>query len=150
MTRIRIREASLTARVWAWVILGLLGLGLTVHHVFPQISRLLLERPATCSMKTLTGVACIGCRGTRSAFAFANGNLVQAFLFNPLIAVLAISVTVWAVVVVVSRKNLDWRLSRPGVRLFWIVAVAIAIGSWIFVICAERVSYNPEPWPIYR
>lgn len=147
MTRSRICEASLLARVWAWTILGLFGLGLTVHHAFPQISQLLLSRPATCSMQTLTGVACIGCRGTRSVIALANGNLLQAFLYNPLILVVAVFVLIWAVCVALTRKNLDWRMSRPSVRLFWIVAAAIAIGSWIFVICAERASYNPEPWP---
>jgi hypothetical protein len=150
VTRIRIRKASRPALVCAWVLLAFLALGLVLHHTLPQIARFALDRPANCSLKTLAGFACVGCRGTRAAFAFANGNLLQAFLFNPLVATLGFCLATWALLVALTRKNLQLRLSGPAVRLFWIAAAAFAVGSWIFVICAERTAYNPGPcpWPM--
>lgn len=140
----------MTARVSAWVLLALGGFGLAMHHAFPIIARFALDRPSSCMMQVVSGIACIGCRGTRSAFSFANGNLLQSFLFNPMVAIGFFGLAVWALVVGTTGRNFDIRLSKPVRVLMWITLIAILAGSWIYVIRAEWAEYRPGPWPLYR
>lgn len=40
-----------------------------------------------CMFKTFTGLDCPSCGATRAAHAILNGNLKEAFLFNPFLAI---------------------------------------------------------------
>ena len=148
MSVIRVCRASAAARVSALCLLVIGGIGITLHHLIPAISVFALNRPAACMLKQASGVACIGCRGTRAVFAFANGHVVQSFLFNPMVALAGAGLFGWAIGVTITARNFDLRLSRPGWRLLWILIVAALAGVWIYVIFAERSEYTPEPWPL--
>lgn len=150
MNAIRVGKASLSARVCAIVITVFAAAGVTIHHLLPAVSRFVLDRPSTCLFKLSSGVACIGCRGTRSAFALANGDLVQCFLFSPMVAIFSFFFVGWAFFVTFTGRNVDILLTPPVRRLFWILVVAVLAGNWIYVICAEQAGYTPPPWPLTR
>jgi len=40
-------------------------------------------RAAECSFRSLTGIPCVGCGGTRATRALSHGRLVEAIRFNP-------------------------------------------------------------------
>lgn len=67
-----------------------------------------LKLPA-CLVNTLTGYYCPGCGGTRMMIALFQGNLYQAFRYNPL---LFITVPVMSLVfcykLMMKKENLVW------------------------------------------
>lgn len=59
-------------------------------------------RAAECSFRSLTGIPCVGCGGTRAAQALSRGQVVEAVGFNPGVVLLFGACFAW----------LGWRLVR--------------------------------------
>lgn len=125
---------SPAVRIAAWVVLSLGVLGILLVNLVPSIERWALDRPATCSLKLLTNFPCLACRGTRSAFAFANGNLLQSFLFNPAAALLAAATLIWSGIVVFRRRSPSLNWPKPFHQLGGILIVAGLVGNWIYIV----------------
>lgn len=81
-------------------LLSVLLLNLTGH---------LVARLATCPLRYLTGLACPTCGGTHAALALAQGNLGEAFRQNPLVALAALGLAIWATYAVVATAVPRWR-----------------------------------------
>jgi hypothetical protein len=61
-----------------------------------------------CGLRTLTGVPCVGCGGTRAMRALAEGRLVEALRFNPAAVLGVFAVAAWVL--------LAWARYRGGVE----------------------------------
>jgi hypothetical protein len=90
-----------------------------------------------CGLRTLTGIPCIGCGGTRAMRALAQGDLIGALAFNPLVFIAACAVPIWlASAWIRHRRFPDTAPLRP-IPLPWIVVglIAILAANWIYLIC---------------
>jgi hypothetical protein len=101
---------------------------------------LLLGLPVPpCTLKTLTGMPCPTCGMTRMADAAVHGRPLEAFLWNPLVALGALGVLGAGAVSGVRRI-----LGRPRLRLvldrLWernlarLAALLALLGGWIYLV----------------
>lgn len=120
--------------VWLLVSLGtFLGLALwfVVRLPTPQ-----------CAFHTLTGLPCVTCGATRSAFQFIHGHFANSLLFNPLAFLAFCSVTIfdlYAATVLITRaprfrlRNLtraEKLLARGG-------GIALLAGNWLYLLATR-------------
>jgi len=127
-----------------WVALGVLGLSFAAFSL-KQNGPAGLPWMPPCLFNRLTGLLCPGCGMTRATWAGFNGNVAQAFRFNPLgmillpLAALALTIEVigW-----VRGRPLPFRLHlglKSGgvlvgmIFLFWIMR---NIPEWPFTLLA--------------
>ena len=117
--------------IWLLVSLGaLLGFALWFAARLPM---------PQCVFHTLTGLPCITCGATRSAFQFLHGHFVASLVFNPLAFITFCSVTIfdlYAVAVLITRAprfrlinftNAEKLLVRGG-------GVALLAGNWLYLL----------------
>jgi hypothetical protein len=117
--------------VWLLVSLGtVLGLALWFAARLPT---------PQCAFHTLTGLPCVTCGATRSAFQFLRGHFAASLLFNPLAFLAFCSVTIfdlYAVAVLIMRAprfrlrnftHAEKLLARGG-------AIALVAGNWLYLL----------------
>lgn len=94
-----------------------------------------LDRPVgLCLFKRLTGIPCPTCGFTRGALNLLQGQLVQAWLCNPLLySVLGIFFAVTIVRVLFGRA-VRIHLSRAERAIAWIVAIVLFFANWAYII----------------
>jgi hypothetical protein len=92
-----------------------------------------------CVFHTLTGLPCVTCGATRSAFQFLHGHFVASLVFNPLAFITFCSVTVfdlYAVAVLITRAprfrlinftDAEKLLVRGG-------GIALLAGNWLYLL----------------
>lgn len=88
-----------------------------------------------CSFKSLTGLPCAFCGGTRSLRALSHFEVAEAFWLNPFVLIAALGLFAWLVVwAVLPRAVTDQWLETLKRRSWgkWIVLLALL--NWIFVI----------------
>jgi hypothetical protein len=120
--------------VWLLVSLGtFLGLALWSAARLPM---------PQCVFHTLTGLPCVTCGATRSAFQFLRGHFVASLVFNPLAFLTFCSVVaydLYALLVLATRaprlrlgnfSRADKRLARAGVSIF-------LAGNWFYLLTAR-------------
>jgi hypothetical protein len=94
-----------------------------------------------CVFKTLTGLPCFTCGGTRPAARLAQLDLQAAFFMNPLVTVAGLAVVPWALA--------DLALWRRGQALSmdvapwakpWLgwLAIVLAIANWAWLLYSGR------------
>lgn len=104
--------------------------------------------PFACPLKSIAGIPCAFCGGTRSVHAWAQGQVLESWLLNPLAAVIAATATLYlpyALFCVVTRAERRLRLTALGpeaspatrwsVRLGLLLAV---LANWIYLIAVGR------------
>lgn len=92
-----------------------------------------------CIFRTLTGLPCPTCGTTRAAVAFLHGDLVSAFVSNPLatlIGILFIAGAPIAALWVVSDGSGVEVPQKPPRWLRWILVGVIAV-NWLYLIFAS-------------
>jgi len=92
-----------------------------------------------CIFRTLTGLPCPTCGTTRAAVAFLHGDLVSAFVSNPLatlIGILFIAGAPIAALWVVSDGSGVEVPQKPPWWLRWILVGVIAV-NWLYLIFAS-------------
>ena len=117
--------------VWFLVSLGtFLGLALWFAARLPT---------PQCAFHTLTGLPCVTCGATRSAFQFIHGHFATSLLFNPLAFLAFCSVTIfdlYALAVLITRAP-RFRL-RNFTRAEKLLArrggIALLAGNWLYLL----------------
>jgi len=86
-----------------------------------------------CSWRLMFGIYCPGCGTTRAYKALMDGNFVDAFLYNPFLFMVTISVVIYIIVTFSKgRVNESLLLSLfKSPKTAWATMV-IFIGVWIF------------------
>ncbi len=102
-------------------------------------------KPPPCSLRTYTGIPCVGCGGTRAMKALAHGEIVAAAKFNPLAVLGVFAVLSWFVWTVATMKMARYQRGQPvkadeqsvgkkGWRWGVVVSVLLLL-NWIYLIC---------------
>ena len=97
-----------------------------------------------CTFHSLTGLPCLTCGATRSAWQFLHGNLTASFRFNPLAfasycGILLFDLYAAAVVLSGGRR---WRVSNFSQREKWVLrslAIMLLAGNWVYLLSAHMV-----------
>ncbi|HAZ65992.1 MAG TPA: hypothetical protein DCY41_04455 [Opitutae bacterium] len=117
-----------------WIPAGVLAAGIAAWSFF----YFGLTTPA-CLFRKLTGVPCLACGGTRCVRSLASFDLLSAFAFSPLVALLALIVCGWATWAVVARLRGDLlrvRLATDDagrIHLRWLAGLALlAHWAWLY------------------
>lgn len=91
-----------------------------------------------CHFRRFTGLPCVSCGSTRCYVAAAHGHLLTAFLYNPLIFVVSVSLLVWGAwsIIATVRRLPGWRveLTRGERRAFAMAVVFTVLANWIYLI----------------
>lgn len=99
-------------------------------------------KPPPCSLRSLTGIPCVACGGTRSVRALAEGQVIDAVIWNPLVVFAVFVIALWFVctllmvgwqggVVEVRAKAVVGKFSQ---RWGFLIAVLLLM-NWIYLIC---------------
>jgi len=102
-------------------------------------------KPPSCSLRTLTGIPCMGCGGTRAMKALAGGEFTAAVQFNPLVVLGVFAIGFWfvwtAATMKMARYQRDWTnkavdRTNPKTAIRWGMVIAVLILlNWIYLIC---------------
>ena len=130
------RKASPSNRRLAAGVLCAILLASAIINLVPAIEEFVLNRPPTCTLKILTNVPCLGCRGTRAGFAFAHGHLGQAIAQNPLATLFGVTVAGWSLLLTVTGRIPTLKLGESWQSLAWVIFGFVLLGNWIYVIAA--------------
>ena len=93
---------------------------------------------AACPLRTLTGIPCPTCGGTRAIVAAARGDWIAALRFNPMLGIagiaLVLGVPLLAGMAVGEWRRPAWdRLATPFVLR---LVAAAALANWLYLIVA--------------
>ena len=86
-----------------------------------------------CLLRNVTGVPCPTCGSTRAVLALADGRVLDAVLFNPLLAVATVVAILWMGV----RRRVELDLTPARRRGLWTVVIALVALNWIYVIAVN-------------
>lgn len=86
-------------------------------------------QPPPCSFRTITGIPCLACGGTRSFIALAHGEWLAALRFNPLVIICVVACAGWLAARVVSRKPV-----KIHTKLTVTIIVLALLANWIWLI----------------
>ena len=102
-------------------------------------------KPPPCSLRTMTGIPCIGCGGTRAMKALAHGEFVAAVKYNPLVVLGVLVVMLWFAWTVATMKMARYQRAWVGksnaqtdrkVARYWGIGIAVLVLlNWIYLIC---------------
>lgn len=128
-----------------WMALWLGAVGLLAAWTFPLWRAFY---PIACPLKSIAGIPCAFCGGTRAVHAWAHGHLLESWLLNPLVAVGAAAATLYlpyALFCVLTRAERRLRLTGFGAESSlmtrWSVRLAAAgvlLANWIYLIAVGR------------
>lgn len=97
--------------------------------------------PPACGFRTVTGLPCVGCGGTRAMRSLAAGHLVEALRYNPGAILAFFASLVWGVVaylryfqVLPAGPTRTWEGRRR--RLYFILSAVITllVLNWIYLL----------------
>lgn len=93
---------------------------------------------ANCPLRDMTGLPCPTCGGTHAAVDLAHGSLFSAFLANPLVAVGAMALGIWAIYALIATLIPNLRhcliLGPKEKRATRILAALFILSTWIWEI----------------
>jgi hypothetical protein len=122
------------ARHAALALLALLLVGTWWLRRFPEAPSSLIQ---PCLMRSLTGLPCPTCGGTRAMLALSRGSWLEALAANPLVTVGTFALAAGGVAALVVTVRPRWRRkceASPGDgRRFALVLLAATVASWIWV-----------------
>lgn len=104
-----------------------------------------------CSLRTLTGVPCVGCGGTRAMKALSRGEIREAAGFNPLVVLAVGGIVLWFVWTVSTARLARFQCEeKPGggsgamgpsgklgkTGKWWgVVITVLVLLNWLYLLC---------------
>jgi len=102
-------------------------------------------KPLPCSLRTLTGIPCIGCGGTRTMEALSRGEIVEAAQFSPLVVLGVFAVLIWFAWTVATMKmhryQREWvaeKNEQSGKKRGWrwgVLVTVLVLINWVYLVC---------------
>lgn len=95
-------------------------------------------RPPPCQLRTLTGIPCVGCGGTRAIKSLASWDVAAAIQFNPAITLAVFGIALWLLWRLIcfcarlKRPELAW--SRKKVVCAIVLAALLLLANWIYLL----------------
>lgn len=120
-----------------WWALALVSLWLALLGVLQWLSRSLAEAPILCHFFALTHIPCPTCGTTRAFLALLDARPLDALALNPLMVVLGVAAVLILGWRLVSGRQLVITLAQPEKPLAGLLAAAVFMANWAYVIAAH-------------
>lgn len=95
-----------------------------------------------CALKRLTGLPCPTCGAWRAVCALRRGELLEAWLCQPLLVAAAAVLTalaIYALITAVARRPRHFPVAnRRERRLLWLTLALLAAANWAYLMLDER------------
>lgn len=124
---------------WAVLLIGL-WFGLVLGVV--AMEQLTGTSVVVCWFRAITGIPCATCGSTRALLALARGRVVASLVYNPLVVVAGVLATAWVVAGVGFGRRLSVSLGVQGRRAAWLLAAAVLLANWAYVIARHFEHAN--------
>jgi hypothetical protein len=99
--------------------------------------RLPFQAPS-CGFRTVLGLPCVGCGGTRAMMALVSGRPFEAVRYNPAVAIGVLVSALWAVAGIWNYRRGKAPLSVPEqnrrIKRIALIALAVLTTNWIYLI----------------
>jgi hypothetical protein len=122
-----------------WLSIALAGAALVVFWIAAGHEELPL---ILCPFRTITGIPCLTCGGTRALLALVRGDLGTALFWNPLVACAGVVGAAWlvyaAAVTIFRAPRLRIRLGERERTLCHAGVWAVVASNWVFLILQGR------------
>ncbi len=97
-----------------------------------------------CVFHSITGLPCLTCGASRSAYQFLHGHLVASFLFNPLsflviCALIAFDLYALAIVLMRARRFRPGSFSATQKLLARSLVIAILAANWLYLLIVRPI-----------
>jgi len=117
--------------LWAvLIVLGWMGLGAAAVLLIAH-----LDRPVVlCLIKRCTGIPCPTCGFTRGLLSLLNGNITQAWSYNPLLFSVLILFFTAATARIILARSLRVYLTNTERKIVWILSFILLFANWVYVI----------------
>lgn len=94
-----------------------------------------LDRPVhLCLLKRFTGFPCPTCGFTRGLFSMMHGDIIQTWLYNPLLFSALILLFIVTAFRIISGRSLRVYLTRTERQITWTISFVLLFVNWIYVI----------------
>ena len=98
-----------------------------------------------CGFRTITGIPCLSCGGTRSAWALVRLDLERAFVMNPLVAVCGLLAGIYvihAAMVLLGRRK-PWVFDKKKLKgtsglMLRLAVIGVIVLNWGYLIYVGR------------
>lgn len=95
-------------------------------------------KPPACGLRTMTGIPCLACGGTRSMMSLAQGNFSDALAYNPLAFLSVVAAIIWLMAAVFRwrfPRSADRELQRRRIPVWMIVTtlVTLFVANWVYL-----------------
>lgn len=91
-----------------------------------------------CGFKTILGIPCVGCGGTRAMMALVAGRPLEAVRFNPAVTMGVFASALWAVAGVLNFRHGRSPLSVPEqnrrIKRVALIVLAVLTLNWVYLI----------------
>lgn len=115
-------------------VVGLLGLARIYE-------RLPVQAP-DCKFRTVLGIPCLSCGGTRSMKALAFGNFGEAFAFNPAVVLGVVASAIWLMIGVRRYRNgftqPTPQASAMRIKKVTAMVVILLAANWIYLLATLK------------
>jgi hypothetical protein len=137
MSVLRLERRDSWPRVpWPALVVVAAWLGLVV--TFNTLNGITRSGATACALKTVTGVPCPTCGGTRAATHLAHGDVLAATAANPLVSLGLMAALVWVLLRVATGRSLVLAPSSPHQRRWlWAAGSAAFIANWAYVLATD-------------
>ncbi len=91
------------------------------------------DAPPVCIVYRATGHPCPTCGSTRLVLAVLRGDLLEAFLYNPLVFAVFVAAGAWLVLRIGFKRRVVL-ITSARARRWWVVAlVAAVLANWAYL-----------------
>ena len=122
--------AIIPAGITFLAVVGLVG----IARVY---ERLPVQAP-DCKFKTVLGIPCLSCGGTRSMQALALGNVGEALTLNPAVVLGVTASVIWLVIGLLRYRNGFTRptpqASTKRIKIVGTTVAALLAANWIYLL----------------
>ncbi len=131
--RIRFVRTNRIPRYPIWAVL-VVGVWIALQILTLVLSAGTDRDVLTCPLKRLTAVPCPTCGATRSVLSLAQGDLLGALLYNPLLFSVLSVLAIVLLVRLVSGWTLRANLTPVERRIAWSTGAILLLLNWAYVI----------------
>lgn len=115
-------------------------LAVVVGVLISPFSRLIPGMGRPCGLREWTGYPCLACGGTRCVRALAEGDVLAALKFNPMLFLAICAAGVWLVISLWRALRMSEKPQATGARVrsrtrWWLIGLAVvAVMNWWYLV----------------
>lgn len=121
---------------WPWWAVVVCGVWIALAGTAVILQQQLNDDMPLCPLKLATDYPCPTCGLSRGVLAIARGDILAAWLYNPLVFTMLGYGIVLAVLRLGFARRVRWNLSPRQRRWAWAILIAAILADWVYLVAA--------------